>query len=155
MSWVAVKAFAVDRFRALAGRPLRCRLLVVLVLCLTTAACADETASPNVNAPGPVTGLSVSATSVGDDWLSLSWTNPTDADFKGVMVRRLEGATAPTLTTGTLVSDFTDQADYVVDPGLTPGTQYSYAFFAYDRDKNYSAAVNVTGRTLTSSTRTG
>jgi chitodextrinase len=89
----------------------------------------------------------VSATSIGDDYLSLSWTNPTDADLAGVIVRRLQGATAPTLTSGTMISDFTDQADYVVDPGLTPGTQYSYAFFAYDKAKNYSAASIVTGRT--------
>jgi hypothetical protein len=117
------------------------------MLCLTTAACAARTAPSDSTPPGPVTGLRVSATSIGDDWLSLSWTNPTDADFTGVMVRRIEGATAPTLTTGTLITDFTDQADYVVDPGLTPGRQYSYAFFAHDRAKNYAAAAKVTGWT--------
>lgn|GEM_PF-3559764 len=129
------------RVGVLAGRPSRCRLLVALMLCLTTAACSTATA------PGSVKDLKVSATSVGDDWLSLSWTNPTDPAFTGVLVRRLEGPTAPTLTSGTLVTDFTDQADYVVDPGLAAGTQYSYAFFAHGRANNYAAAATVTGWT--------
>jgi hypothetical protein len=147
MSRSIAKGLVVNRFEILAGRPARWRLLVVLMLCLTTAACAGQAAPGDNTPPGPVTGLKVSSTSVADNWLSLSWANPTDADLAGVMVRRTEGATAPTLTSGTLVSDFTDQADYVVDPGLTPGTQYSYAFFAYDKAKNYSAATIVTGRT--------
>ena len=154
MSGLVAKGFAVDRFGVLVRRPSCWRLLVVLMLCLTTAACAGKTAPSHNTPPGPVTGLSVSSTSIGDDWLSLSWTNPTGTDFTGVMVRRAVGAAAPTLKSGTLVSDFTDQADYVVDANLTPGTQYSYAFFAYDGAKNYSAATTVTGRTPTSPTRT-
>jgi hypothetical protein len=136
----------VSKFGVLAGLRSPGRLLVGLMLCFTTAACAGTAPGDN-NAPGPVTGLTVSATSIGDDWLSLSWTNPTGADFTGVMVRRSEGGTAPTLTSGTLVTDFTDQADYVVDPGLTPGTQYSYAFFAHGNANNYAAAAKVTGWT--------
>lgn len=135
-----------SRLGDLAGRTSRCWLLVALMLLLTTAACTDGTATSHaVTAPGPVINLRVSATSVGDDWLSLSWTNP-KGTYTGVMVRRLEGATAPTLTSGTLVSDFNDQADYVVDPGLTPGTEYSYAFFAH-KGNTYSAATTVTGWT--------
>jgi hypothetical protein len=130
--------------------------LMGLMLALTVAACASGT-SPGGNAialPGPVTGLRVSATSVGADWLSLSWTNPAYGDYTGVMVRRSQGATPPTLTSGALVTDFSDQADYVVDPGLTPGTQYSYAFFAHDRHNHYAAAATVTGRTQAASTQT-
>lgn len=126
---------------------------MVLVLCWTVTACAGGKAqSDTITVLGPVTHLKVSATSVGDDWLSLSWTNPTGATITGVMVRRLEGTTAPTLTSGKLVTDFTDQADYIVDNGLTPGTQYSYAFFAHDGANHYSAAATVTGRTQTKST---
>jgi hypothetical protein len=148
MSSAPGKDFAVRKLRVLAGRRSRCGLLVVLLLCLSTAACSGELAIGNssTTSVGPVTRLTVSATSVGDDWLSLSWTNPTST-YTGVMVRRLEGATAPTTTSGTLVSDFLDQADYVVDPGLAPGTQYSYAFFAYDGARNFAAAAKVTGWT--------
>jgi hypothetical protein len=123
-------------------------LLVALMLLLATAGCAGQSApGRDTTAPGPVTDLRVSATSLGADWLSLSWTNPTGADFTGAMLRRLKGATAPTLTSGTLVTDFNDGADYVVNPGLTPGTQYSYAMFAHDGANNYSAAAVATGRT--------
>lgn len=135
-----------SRFWDLSGRTLRCWLLVALALGLTTAACGNGTApGQKVTAPGPVTNLSVSATSIGDDFLSLSWTNPTGA-YTGVMVRRSEGAKAPTLTSGTMVIDFNDQADYVVDPNLTPGTQYSYAFFAHNGNE-YAPAATVTART--------
>jgi hypothetical protein len=143
---VVAEGVRVSRLGDRSGRMSRCWLLAALMLCLTTAACAAGTAPSDATpAPGPVTNLKVSATSIGDDWLSLSWTNPKGA-YTGVMVRRSEGATAPTLTSGTFVTDFNDQADYVVDPGLKPGTQYSYAFFAHKGNK-YAAAATVTGTT--------
>jgi hypothetical protein len=102
----------------------------------------------DVTPPVPVSNLSVSILSVGDNFLSLSWTNPTDADFTGVMIRRLAGATAPaTISDGTLVRDFNDPANYVVDAGLTAGTQYSYAVFAHDGSGNFATGVNVTSTT--------
>jgi Fibronectin type III domain len=146
MSRLGAEGVLVSRLGDVAGRTSRCWLLLALVLCLATAACAGGTApGDTIGAPGPVTKLTVSATSIGDDWLSLSWTNPKDA-YTGVTVRRSEGATAPTLTSGTFVADFNDQADYVVDPNLKPGTQYSYSFFAHKGNK-YAAAATVTGRT--------
>jgi PKD domain/Fibronectin type III domain len=102
----------------------------------------------DVTPPAPVTNLVVSVVSVGDTFLSLSWKNPTDADYTGVMIRRQLGASAPaTVNDGDLVSDFNDLADYVINPGLTPGTQYSYAAFAHDGSGNYAAGVNVSGTT--------
>ena len=129
-----------------AGRPSCCRFLVALVFCLAPAACADETASSDVTAPGPVTGLFVRAESSTDTSVALHWTNPTDADFTGVMIRRSGGAIAPaTATSGTLVRDLIDEVPYVVDVGgVTAGTQYSYALFAHDGANNYAAAVAVT-----------
>ena len=35
----------------------------------------------------------------------------------------------------------------MVDPGLKPGTQYPYAFFAHDGAKHYAAAAKMTGWT--------
>ena len=102
----------------------------------------------DITPPAPVTSLVVSVVSVGDTFLSLSWINPSDADYTGVMIRRQLGATAPaTVNDGDLVSDFNDRADYVINPGLTPGTQYSYAVFAHDGSDNYAAGVDVTGTT--------
>jgi PKD repeat protein len=102
----------------------------------------------DVTPPAPATNPVVSVSSVGDTWLSLSWTNPTDPDLTGAMIRRLVGATGPaTVTDGDLVSDFNDRADYVINPGLTPGTQYSYTVFAHDGSGNYATGVSATGTT--------
>jgi len=98
----------------------------------------------DVTAPGPVTGLSTSQ--VGDTSVALVWSNPTDADFTGVTIRRAAGATAPaTITDGTPVTVATSAtATSGTDGGLTAGTQYSYAVFAHDGVPNYAAAAKVT-----------
>jgi hypothetical protein len=116
------------------------------MLSLAAAGCAGETVAKDVAAPGAVTGLNVRAESSTDTSVALHWTNPTDADFTGVMIRRSTGATAPaTATSGTLVRDLIDDVPYVVDVGhVTPGTQFSYALFAHDRANNYAAAATVT-----------
>jgi len=131
----------VSKFRVLAGRS-----CCLLMLSLAAAGCAGETVAKDVAAPGAVTGLNVRAESSTDTSVALHWTNPTDADFTGVMIRRSAGATAPaTATSGTLVRDLIDDVPYVVDVGhVTPGTQFSYALFAHDRANNYAAAAVVT-----------
>ena len=135
-----------SRFWILAGRPLCSRLVVVLMLCLAATGCSAETPPGDITAPGPVAGLFVRAPSSTDTSVALHWTNPTDADFTGVMIRRAVGATPPaTPTSGTLVRDLIDDVPYVVDTGgVTAGTQYSYALFAHDGANNYAAGVNVT-----------
>jgi hypothetical protein len=97
-------------------------------------------------ATGRVTDLLVKPGSSNLNMIALYWTNPTDADFTGVMIRRAVGAKAPaTPTGGTLVRDLiNDPVAYVADTGLAAGTQYSYAFFAHDGANNYAAAANVT-----------
>jgi hypothetical protein len=137
----------VSSFRVLAGRPSCCRLLVVLMLSLATVGCASDR-----TAPGPVTGLNVRVDSSTDTTVSLHWTNPTDADFTGVMIRRSLGAVAPaTATSGTLVMDLMDDVGDIVDfGGVTAGTQYSYALFAHDGANNYAAASVVTYSTTRS-----
>jgi hypothetical protein len=145
------EGFAVDKFGVLAGRPSCCRLVVVLMLALAAAGCADEKAPSDITAPGPVIGLNVRAPSSTDTSVALHWTNPVDADFTGVMIRRSVGATPPaTATSGTLVRDLIDDVPYVVDiGGVTAGTQYSYALFAHDGANNYAAAAKVTYSTTT------
>ena len=130
-----------SKFRVLAGRS-----CCLLMLSLAAAGCAGETVAKDVAAPGAVTGLNVRAESSTDTSVALHWTNPTDADFTGVMIRRSVGATPPaTPTSGTLVRDLIDDVPYVVDVGhVTPGTQFSYALFAHDRANNYAAAAVVT-----------
>ncbi len=81
--------------------------------------------------------------------LLLTWSNPADADFAGVTIVRAEGPTCPSSLDDPIGSPvFTgNQSDTtVVDEGLTNGTMYCYAAFAFDTASNYSAAANRQGR---------
>jgi IPT/TIG domain len=103
---------------------------------------AITTLAPDVTAPGPVTGL---VTTPGSSTVSLSWVNPSAADFTGVTIRRSQGSVAPTLTGGpvntvTVLTTTGSQASFT-DSGLTPATTYTYAVFARDDVPNYSTAA--------------
>jgi hypothetical protein len=101
--------------------------------------------------PNPVTSVLVTARTTSS--LTLSWTNPTNLELTGVLVRRAVGSTPPaSVSDGTLVADVAAPSHSVTDNGLTPGTTYSYAFFAHDVVPNYSTP---TGRTTATSPSTG
>jgi|GEM_PF-4122879 len=96
--------------------------------------------------PGPVTGLSRTGTTAST--ASFSWTNPNDSDFAGVMVRRAVGETPPgSATAGVLAGLVSKPGSAFVDTGLTPGTRYAYAFFAYDTSDNKSTAATTDATT--------
>ena len=62
------------------------------------------------------------------------------------MIRRAAGSTPPSSpTSGTLVVQKTGTSH--TDTGLSPGTQYAYAVFAYDEVPNYATATTTTGTT--------
>lgn len=104
--------------------------------------------TPDGTPPGPVTALS--ATGVTPSSASFSWTNPTAGDFAGVRVRRAVGSTPPASpTAGTQAADVAKPGTTFTDTGLSPGTHYSYAFFAYDEARNYASAATA-GATTTS-----
>lgn len=108
------------------------------------------TATKDTTPPGPVSGVSV-VQGVGSD-LALSWTNPTDADFAGVMIRRAVGLTPPASPTqGVLVADTAATVTSFNDQGLAGNTTFSYALFAFDTAKNKAAGVT---RTVTSGAAT-
>lgn len=81
--------------------------------------------APDTTAPGQVTGLQVSGVTATS--LTLSWTNPTDADLAAVIVHR----------DGVLV--YEGPATTYTDSGLTPETDYGYAVFTRDATGNTSA----------------
>lgn len=62
--------------------------------------------------------------------VTLRWTNPTLPGFSGVMIRRLQGASPPGRSMGTLVATTGRSATSFVDHGLQTGTVYSYSLFA-------------------------
>ena len=78
----------------------------------------------------------------GNTIVNLNWTNPTDADYKGVMIRyRTDGVYPTSNADGMLAMDRTEIAgsnDYFTHTGLSNGMTYSYSAFTYDTSGNYS-----------------
>ena len=100
------------------------------------------TAVTDATAPAPVTAATV-VQGTGSD-LTLSWANPTDPDFAGVIIRRAVGATAPASPTdGALVTHTDAAATSFTDTGLAGDTRYSYALFAVDGVGNKATAATI------------
>ena len=99
----------------------------------TTTSLADTTP------PGDITQFTAIP---GNSLDSLSWTNPADADFKGVMLRyRTDGVYPTSQTDGVLAADRPSVAgakDYFDHQSLTNGVTYYYSGFTYDTNQNYS-----------------
>ena len=89
--------------------------------------------------PGDVTNFSAVP---GNTIVNLNWTNPTDSDYKGVMIRyRMDGVFPLNKDDGLLAMDRLELAgsnDYFVHSGLSNGTTYSYSAFTYDTTGNFS-----------------
>jgi hypothetical protein len=108
------------------------------------ATLAIATADPG--APGQVSELQVTRATQAS--IGLSWTNPADATFSGVMIRRTPGANPPlSATAGTLVEDTSGTTSAATDGSLSAGTTYSYALFAHDSSGDYAAAATITQAT--------
>ncbi len=86
-----------------------------------------------ITAPSPVSSV---VTSVGNNQVSLSWTNPGDADFAGVKVLRKTDSYPGHSADGTLIYNGTNES--YVDTDVVNATTYYYAIFAYDEVPNYS-----------------
>ncbi len=113
--------------------------------------------------PSDVTGLDSVASL---DTVTLTWTNPSDADFRGVFILRREGAVAfgdPNDTSIYALGNTIGDAEvvYIGDGGnLEPGgaamwgdtprdhlTTYSYKVCAFDRVPNYASGATTTATT--------
>jgi hypothetical protein len=90
--------------------------------------------------PGPVTGFTPTP---GDKQVSLSWINPTDADFAGTMVRYKTSGFPTGPTDG--AECYNGTATSFVHTGLTNGTICYYSAYAYDAVPNYSTAAQASG----------
>jgi hypothetical protein len=99
----------------------------------TTASAADTTP------PGDVIGFTTKPRS---RMVVLSWTNPADLDFAGVVVRyRTDGTYPVTETDGFSVGDFPGLPNAFVKTnhtGLQNKVTYYYSAFTYDTNGNYS-----------------
>ena len=108
---------------------------------------------PDTTAPSSVSA--VTATPAGNS-VGLTWVPPTDPDLAQIVVRRVQGATAPTSPAdGVGVALATALAGAVTDSGLVEKTQYSYAVFARDATGNTSVPATITTSTLDVTPRPG
>lgn len=98
-------------------------------------------------APAPVTQLTIQAL---DSKLTLSWTNPMDADYAGTRVVRNVAATPANETDGDIV--FEGNTKVYTDINLTNGTTYFYALFAYDGKNNFSTSTSINGTPILDTT---
>lgn len=90
--------------------------------------------------PGPVTSFIVVA---GDGQNVLSWTNPPDADFSNVVIRRSTSTFPPGPNDGTGI--YSGAGTSFTDTGLANGTTYYYAIFARDTSNNFSSGAQGSG----------
>jgi len=100
--------------------------------------------------PGPVVAFVAQR---GNEQIALSWTNPLDRDFIGTVVRFSTTLYPSTPTAGWPVPNGGNgrfpgspgAAGIFTHTGLSNGTTYYYAAFAYDEVPNYSLASNAQG----------
>lgn len=103
-----------------------------------TAVSADFTFKTVADTVPPANPTNLTAVP-GNKQVSLTWTNPTDADFQGVvLVRSMTGF--PTSPTDGLTV-YTGKATSYKDNNVSNGILYYYTLFAYDEVPNYSSGV--------------
>ncbi|NIA18328.1 MAG: hypothetical protein GWO79_00380 [Actinobacteria bacterium] len=79
-----------------------------------------------------------------DGQVVLSWTNPADSDFNGVLVIRKEGVAPTSKDDGVVV--YQGAAEKYTDINVDNGVTYHYGIFAYDEDDNYSEVLTVSAQ---------
>ena len=98
-------------------------------------------------APGPV--ASFAAVALADGTVRLRWTNAADADVQGAHIRYGDDGYPADETdkdfvnngAGGMFSGAPAAADSFIHTGLTVGTAYYYAAFAYDEETNFSTGL--------------
>ena len=96
--------------------------------------------SGDITPPANVINFSVTP---GDGINALNWTLPPDVDFAGVSIRRTVGAFPTGPFDGAMVYD--GSGVNTVDVGLTNGTIYYYAAYAYDAQGNFASGALAQG----------
>ena len=104
--------------------------------------------------PGDVIGFDA----VSDhEQITLSWTNPADSDFAGVMIRYRTDGTFPQNTTDGLpipngndgkIAGLPGQSMFCVHTNLDSTKSYHYAAFSYDTSNNFSQTAHAFAQPL-------
>ncbi|MCD6197314.1 MAG: hypothetical protein J7K15_01895, partial [Deltaproteobacteria bacterium] len=102
------------------------------------------TVGDDTTAPGDVSGFTATS---GPGQIALAWTNPTDTDFAGVMIRyntdgtypqnKYDGSPIPNGNDGKIAGSPGQNMSYV-HTNLDPKKHYYYSAFSYDISNNYS-----------------
>ena len=106
------------------------------------------TVGDDTTAPGDVTGFTATS---GPGLITLTWTNPTDTDFAGVMIRyrtdgtnpqnKDDGLPIPNGNGGKIAGSPGQNMSYV-HTNLDPTKRYYYSAFSYDTSNNYSQTAH-------------
>jgi hypothetical protein len=95
--------------------------------------------------PSPVTNFVATPSATHE--ITLSWTNPSSANFTGTMIRWSTSAYPASVVDGTLLIDKSNTPssnDNTVHNGLTSGVHYYYTAFAHNGIPAYASGVNAT-----------
>lgn len=92
---------------------------------------STETAAPDTTAPGPVTSLAATGVRGG---ISLTWTNPSDADFDSALIYEA----APPSYVSTYIG--ATPGAHFLRSGISGAGSYDYEVFARDRSGNISTS---------------
>ena len=102
----------------------------------SNSADSSSNTSTEIIPPAPVEELSITP---GNGQLTISWENPDSDDLEGILIlRRTDKFPTSHTDTTDSVTVCTKCISPVVDTGLTNGTVYYYAVYAYDKNNNYS-----------------
>lgn len=97
----------------------------------------------DVTAPGTVTGMQITATT---NSIEMAWTNPTDVDFLGLMIRRSIITWPMSITDGEEL--YLGVRQSYIDSNLTANTTYYYGFFCQDKLSNWSIPLTTSAKTV-------
>lgn len=135
-------AHSVSLFNLLSNTTYHYRLTATdAALNSTSTLDATFTTAADITPPANVTNVSVATTT---ESIVLSWTNPGDADFSGIIIVRKAGSAPATRADGTTI--YTGSEQTFTDATVSGNVTYYYSFFAFDTSNNYSSGVSVHGR---------
>ena len=96
--------------------------------------------------PWSATAHEVRARALSGHRAELSWATPREADYAGMIIRRMPGIVAPTASTGIAIARVGAHTHTYVDAGVSAGRTYSYAVFARNAAGRIGPAARATVR---------